>query len=34
MAWIIIGAVCIILLAAEACYIIPDKMPWHRRKKK
>ena len=34
MAWIIIGAVMIILLAAEACFIIPDKMPWNRRKRK
>ena len=34
MAWIIIGAVCIILLAAEACYVIPDKLPFIRKKVK
>ena len=30
----IIGIVVVFLLAAEACYILPDKMPWNRRKKK
>ena len=30
--WIVIGAVCVIALAAEACLIIPDKMPWNRKK--
>ena len=32
MVWIIIAAVCIILLAAESCFIIPDKLPFIRKK--
>lgn len=34
MIWIILGAVIIVALVGEACYIIPDKMPWNRRKNK
>lgn len=34
MIWAIIGAVCVITLAAEAAYIMPDKMPWNRRKRR
>lgn len=32
MVWIIIGIVCVIVLAAEAVFIMPDKMPWNRKK--
>ena len=32
--WIWIVSVCVILLAAEAAFIMPDKMPWNRRKGK
>ena len=28
----IIAAISVIVLAAEACYIMPDKMPWNRRR--
>ena len=27
-------AILLIVLAAEAVFIMPDKMPWNRRKKK
>ena len=33
MVWIVV-AVVIILLAAEACFIIPDKLPFIRKKVK
>ena len=32
--WIILVIICAVGLAAEAVYILPDKMPWNRRKKK
>ena len=32
--WAVIVGICVITLIAEACYIIPDKMPWNRRTKK
>ena len=31
---IVMIGVCVIALVAEACLIIPDKMPWNRRKRK
>ena len=31
---IITGIIAAVLVAAEACYILPDKMPWNRRKRK
>lgn len=31
---VILVSVCVIALIAEALIIIPDKMPWNRRKKK
>ena len=31
---IILVSVCVIALIGEALLIIPDKMPWNRRKKK
>lgn len=35
MKWLwIAGVIMVIILAAEAVLIIPDKMPWNRRKKK
>lgn len=34
MVWIVIGTVCVIVLAAEAVFILPDKMPWNRKKDK
>ena len=34
MIWIILGTICVIMLAAEAVFILPDKMPWNRRKEK
>ena len=34
MIWIILGAICVIVLAAEAVFILPDKMPWNRKKDK
>ena len=35
MNWLIIaGAIIVIVIAAEAVFILPDKMPWNRRKKK
>ncbi len=34
MVWIIIVAICVILLAAEAVFILPDKLPWNRKKDK
>lgn len=34
MVWVFVGAAVIILLAAEATYILPDKMPWNRKKVK
>ena len=33
MIWIILGAICVIVLAAEAVFILPDKMPWNKGKK-
>ena len=33
-AWIIIVAISVIILAAEAVFILPDKMPWNRKEKK
>ena len=32
--WIVIVTVCVIVLAAEALIIIPDKLPWNRKKDK
>jgi len=32
--WIVIVAFCVIVLAAEAVIIIPDKLPWNRKKGK
>ena len=32
--WTILVGICVIILIAEACYIIPDKMPWNRKKDK
>lgn len=32
--FIVIGIICVIALAAEACLIIPDKFPWNRKKDK
>ena len=35
MNWLIIaGAIIVIVIAAEAVFILSDKMPWNRRKKK
>jgi hypothetical protein len=34
MIWIILGAVCVIVLAAEAAFIMPDKMPWNKDRRK
>ena len=31
--WIVIVAVCVIVLAAEAVFILPDKMPWNKGRK-
>ena len=31
---IVMISLCVIALIAEACLIIPDKMPWNRRKDK
>ena len=33
-AWIVLVAISLVCLAAEAVYILPDKFPWNRRKKK
>ena len=33
-AWIIIVAISVVVLAAEAVFILPDKMPWNRKKDK
>ena len=30
--WIVIVAISLIVLAAEAVFILPDKMPWNRKK--
>lgn len=30
--FIILIGISLIILAAEACFIMPDKMPWHRKK--
>ena len=32
--WIILVIISAMVLVAEAIYIMPDKMPWNRRKKK
>jgi len=32
--WVILVAISVIILAAEAVYILPDKMPWNRKKDK
>ena len=32
--WLILVIICTVLLAAEAVYILPDKMPWNRKKDK
>lgn len=32
-AWIIIVAISVVVLAAEAVFILPDKMPWNRKEK-
>ena len=32
--WIVIVSICLILLAAEAVFILSDKMPWKRRNRK
>ena len=29
--WIVIGCICVVALFAEACLIIPEKMPWNRK---
>ena len=31
---IVLVSICVIALTVEALIIIPDKMPWNRRKKK
>lgn len=31
---IILIGISMIILAAEACFIMPDKMPWNRKKEK
>ena len=31
---IVLVSICVITLIGEALIIIPDKMPWNRRKKK
>ena len=30
--WIVLVVISVIVLAAEAVMILPDKMPWNRRK--
>ena len=30
--WIIIVIICAVILAAEAVFVLPDKMPWNRKK--
>lgn len=32
IAWVLV--IILILIAAEAVFIMPDKMPWNRRKRK
>lgn len=32
MIWIILGTICVIVLAAEAVFVLPDKMPWNKKK--
>ena len=32
--WVVLVALSLIILAAEAVYILPDKMPWNRKKGK
>ena len=32
--WIILVIISAVIIAAEAVYILPDKMPWNRRTKK
>ena len=35
MTWIAwAGVIIVIMIAVEAVYIMPDKMPWNRRKRK
>jgi len=35
MSWLIwVAVIAMIILAVEAVFILPDKMPWARRKKK
>ena len=32
--WVIVVLILFILIVGEAVFILPDKMPWNRRKKK
>lgn len=32
--WIIAVIIMILVIAAEAVFILPDKMPWNKRRKK
>ena len=35
MNWLIIAAaIMVIIIAVEAVFILPDKMPWNKRRKK
>ena len=35
MNWLIIAAaIMVIIIASEAVFILPDKMPWNKRRKK
>ena len=32
--WVVVSLILFILIVGEAVFILPDKMPWIRRKKK
>ena len=34
MGWIVGTVIVLIIIGIEAVFILPDKMPWNRRKKK